>query len=318
MKTLVALGLLAAGLAASAARADGLPVLGVDVGTDGITVPASDARYVTLGAEKGTLVARISLADARVIGLRYLRGHYTVPAVAYDGTADGLSADARTLVLLEPRVGFPRERTRLAVFDTPSLSPRGIVTLRGDFSFDAISPDGAWLYLIHYLSPRDPTRYEVRAYDLTSGRLLPEPIVDPRESGEEMRGSPITRTSSADGRWAYTLYDGAGGHPFVHALDTAGRTARCIDLHELAGRDLNGARLALSGGILTVSLGDRPVAAIDTETSAVRGPEVRARAPIAGDEDEGVPWLALVAAALVAVLGAAIASYSALRYRAAG
>jgi hypothetical protein len=319
MKTLVALGLLAAGIAVSTARADGLPVLGVDVGTDGVTVPAADARYVTLGAQKETLVARISLADARVIGLRYLRGHYTVPAVAYDGTADGLSADARTLVLLEPRASFPRKRTRLAVLDTPSLKSRGIVTLRGDYSFDAISPDGTWLYLIHYLSPRDPTRYEVRAYDLERGRLLPEPIVDPRESGEEMRGNPITRTSSTDGRWAYTLYDGAGGHPFVHALDTAGRTARCIDLHELAGRDLNGARLAVSGGTLRVHLGNRAVVAIDTKTFTVRGPELRARAPIAGDEDgDGVPWVPLLAAALVAVLGAGIASFSALRYRAAG
>jgi hypothetical protein len=317
MKTLVALSLLAAGIAASTARADGLPVLGVDVGTDGVTVPAADARYVTLGADKGTLVARIALADARVIGVRYLRGRYTVPAVAYDGTADGLSADARTLVLLEPRATFPRKRTRLAVFDTPSLRPRGIVTLRGDFSFDAISPDGAWLYLIHYLSPRDPTRYEVRAYDVERSRLLREPIVDPRESGEEMRGNPITRTPSPDGRWAYTLYDGAGGHPFVHALDTSGRTARCIDLHELAGRDLNGARLALSGGTLRVRLGERAVTAIDTATFAVRSPEASAPAPIAGDED-GVPWLALVAAAVVAVLGAGIASFSALRYRAAG
>jgi hypothetical protein len=61
--------------------------------------------------------------------------------------------------------------------------------------------------------------------------------VDPREPDEDMRGYPITRASSPDGRWAYTLYDGAGKHPFVHALDTQGRTAACIDLDGLAGRD---------------------------------------------------------------------------------
>jgi hypothetical protein len=303
------LALLAMGAAASAARADGLPVLGVDVGADGVTVPAADSRYVALPAPTGTLVARIQLADARVTGYRYLPGNYTVPAVAYDGTPGGLSADAKTLVLLEPRAAFPRARTRLAVLDALTLKRRGHVTLRGDFSFDAVSPDGALLYLVHYLSPRDPTRYEVRAYDLERGRLLPEPVVDPREPGEEMRGIPLTRAASADGRWAYTLYGGTG-EPFVHALDTAGLTARCIDLDALAGRDLNGARLALSGGTLAVRMRGRVVAAIDTHSLAVRE-AVATATPARGGDGAGVPWLPLLAAvALVAVVGAGIASFS--------
>jgi len=74
----------------------------------------------------------------------------------------------------------------------------------------ALSPDGATLYLIQYTSRRDPTRYEVRAYDLPRDRLRPGAIVDPREPDERMRGFPITRSTSRDGRWAYTLYDGAG------------------------------------------------------------------------------------------------------------
>ena len=45
-----------------------------------------------------------------------------------------------------------------------------------------------------------------------------------------MRGQPLTRATSPDGRWAYTLYDGAGKEPFIHALDTSTRSARCIDL----------------------------------------------------------------------------------------
>ena len=44
-----------------------------------------------------------------------------------------------------------------------------------------------------------------------------------------MSGIPVTRMPSMDGRWAYTLYDN-GRHSFVHALDTARRTAVCIDL----------------------------------------------------------------------------------------
>ena len=42
---------------------------------------------------------------------------------------------------------------------------------------------------------------------------LPEPIIDPPELDEAMRGMPITRAASPDGRFAYTLYDGAGEHP---------------------------------------------------------------------------------------------------------
>ena len=45
-----------------------------------------------------------------------------------------------------------------------------------------------------------------------------------------MAGTPMTRTTSADGRWVYTLYQKPSGEPFVHALDTVGGAAYCIDL----------------------------------------------------------------------------------------
>ena len=45
-----------------------------------------------------------------------------------------------------------------------------------------------------------------------------------------MDGYPLTRVTSADGRWVYTLYQngGVGGYPFVHALDTVRGVAHCI------------------------------------------------------------------------------------------
>jgi len=284
-----ALAILAAALAAPAAQADGLPVLGVDVGADGVTVPGSDARFVALATPRGTVVARISLRGGRVLNFRYLNGRYTVPAVAYDGSVGGLSASGRTLVLLVPRTTFPRKNTRMRILDTATLRTRNTIDLRGDYSFDAISPDGASIYLIHYLSREDPTYYEVRAYDVLRRRLLPEPIVDPNESGEEMRGNPITRTTSTDGRWAYTLYDGSG-KPFVHALDTVGRTARCIDLDGLAGRDLNGARIVLDGGSLSIRLRGRTL-----------------EVPQEGVATAGFPWAPLGAGVLLALLAAGIA-----------
>jgi hypothetical protein len=262
------LSLLAASVVAAGARADGLPVLGIDVGGIGVTAPAGDARYVTLPAGPNTVLARVNPAGGRVLASRLLPGVFTIPAVAYDGSASGLSGNGRTLVLIQPRLSFPRAHTGLMVLDTQQLRPRRVIRLRGDFSFDAVSPRGSLIYLIQYLSPTDPSRYLVRAYDLRAGHLLAKPITDPREPGEKMRGAPLARETSADGRWAYTLYDGAGAAPFVHVLDTTERTARCIDLDMLAGTDLSRLRLRLNraASTLTVSNNRQPVAIINTHT----------------------------------------------------
>jgi hypothetical protein len=307
---------LVAVLAADAA-ADGLPVEGVDLSRAGVPDPnPMSPRYVSLPAGEDTLVAAVSQNGGQVRRSRLLDGRFTVPAVAYDGSPGGLSADGRTLVLINPRKGFPRRNTTLAVLDTRRLRAREVIRLEGDFSFDAISPDGRLLYLVQYLSKRDPTRYLVRLYDLRAGRLLPEPVIDPREVGDVMRGTPITRAASPDGRWAYTLYDGAGKHPFIHALDTTGRTARCIDLHGLMGLDLLfEMRLEPSpdGGTLTVvhPAYEQPHAIVDLQTWEVSEPEASdtqpppasTAAPAEAASDDGAP-IALIAGA--AALGLAL------------
>jgi hypothetical protein len=208
-----------------------------------------------------------------VLHSRLLKGGFTIPAVAYDSSAGGLAADARTLVLIQPRLSFPRAETTLLALDTHRLTTIRLVRLRGDFSFDAISPQGRWMYLIQYLSPNDPTRYRVRAYDIREGRMLTRPVLDPRAPGDKMRGAPLSRTTSADGRWAYTLYDGAGGTPFIHALDTSSRTARCIDLAALAGRnDLWRLRLRMDRGAVAVHGPHGTLLAVDPQTYAVSKP----------------------------------------------
>ena len=264
---------LALGAGAASATADGLPVQGVDASRTGVATRDGDVRIVTLPAGRVTVVARIATDGGRVLAARRLRGNLTVPAVAYDGSAAGLSADGRTLVLIAPRAAFPRRVTPIRILDAQRLRPRAAIRLRGDFSIDAVSPDGSLVYLVQYTSRTNPTLYAVRALDARTGRLIPGPIVDPTEPGERMRGLPMTRTDDAAGRWAYTLYDGAGGEPFVHALDTAGRTARCIDLDMLAGADINGLRLRLAedGGALLVTRPAGPaVARIDLATFEAR------------------------------------------------
>jgi hypothetical protein len=168
--------------------------------------------------------------------------------------------------------------------------------LHGDFSFDAISPRGSLVYLIEYISPTDPARYRVRAYDLAADRLLAQPVVDPLEPGEKMGGSPLTRATSPDGRWAYTLYDGSGKTPFVHALDTTTRSARCIDLDALTGMNLSRMRLRVDAAAhtLTVNSGRQSLVVIDTRsfrTSSPSEPAAYRWEPVAG---AGVAALAAV------------------------
>jgi hypothetical protein len=294
-----------------AAHADGLPGPGIDAGPEGVEELAGAARYVTVRAGAGTVAVRVEQRGGRVTASRFLRGRFAIPVVAYDGSAAGVAADGRTLVLVRPREKFPRAATTFAVLDAARLKIREIVTLRGDFSFDALSPDGRLLYLVQYVSPRDFTRYRVRAFDLAAGRLLRKPVVDPRETAT-MRGSPVTRETSPDGRWAYTLYDGAGGHPFIHALDTAARRAVCIDLHALEGfkriYDVR-LRVASDGSTITVHDSTEPIAVVDTSTFRVSAPRPAPTArPARKTADSGRPeWLFVPPAALVLAAGLTLA-----------
>ena len=275
---LAALALIA--LLPASAAADGLPAVGIDAPP--LSTPGGDVEYTTERAGPDTRL----IESARYGGpLRRhtLKGSFSIPAVAYDGSPSGLSPDARTLVLISPRTRYPRRRTTFAVVNARRLAVRRLVHMRGDFSFDALSPDGRVMYLIQY-SPRDFSNYAVRAYDLGARRLFPKPVVDPREADEPMTGAPVTRVASPDSRWAYTLYDSAP-HPFVHALDTARRTAVCIDLDAIRG-GMWGATLQLHGPTLTVvGRRGRVLATIDTRTHRLIAD------PEPASEDAATSWL---------------------------
>ncbi len=131
-----------------------------------------------------------------------------------------------------------------------------------------------------------------------------------------MNGLPLTRASSPGGRWAYTLYDGNGGHPFIHALDTRNRRAVCVDLDHLAGaRDPGAMKLEVnrSSGEMGVLDAGRPVAIVDTRTFDVTVPApARPREQAA---EEGSPWRAAGGAA--ALLGGGLVVLRLRRRRAA-
>src|SRR3954447_6491582 len=100
---LAVLMLLAVTSIAANARADGLPVLGVDAGPTGVTTAGGQDRYVTIPAGSNTVLARVSRDDGRILASRLLHGTFTIPAVAYDASAGGISGDGRTLALITPR-----------------------------------------------------------------------------------------------------------------------------------------------------------------------------------------------------------------------
>jgi hypothetical protein len=129
-----------------------------------------------------------------------------------------------------------------------------------------------------------------------------------------MGGLPVTRAMSPDGRWAYTLYSG-GDHPFIHALDTVGRSARCVDLDQLTGREdlfLMRLRLRDGGRSLDVTKDGKSVARMNTSTFAVSEPlPARVARPPgpAADHSDGAPlWPWVVAAGVLLLLIAGVAS----------
>jgi hypothetical protein len=312
--TLVGALLIQMAFGATGATADGLPVLGLEGAPPGV-LRIGEIRYVTRPVGRDTRVVRLT-RRGRVIGETRLRGRFVVPVVAYDGSAAGLSSDGRTLVVIRPRVRFPQGTTTLAIVGTRALHASAYVKLRGDFSFDAISPDGRWIYLIQYISRVDPTQYRVRALNADTRRLARRDIVDPHDRGDAMRGSPINRATSLNGRWAYTLYNGMG-HPFVHALDTASRRARCIDLPAFpATADWFTARLrfSLDNTTLLVTINHRTVAEINTRTLRVsdktRGPApIRVSSAPAHNRSAG----AIISIAMV--LAVAVAGMALIRRR---
>jgi MYXO-CTERM domain-containing protein len=305
MRRLLLLATCILGVGAATAHAAGGPVPPAQGGA-GVSAPGSSVAYIAVRAGHDTLLQRVRRGDGVVERSRLIRGSYGVPGAAYDGSNTGLSFDEHTLVLAAIRERSTN--TRLLTLDARSLRPRAQIVLPGQVTVDAISPDGRWLYLIHYRSVRN-NRYDVLAYDLPRRQLLRSPIVDPREPDEKMQGFPITRTMSADGRWAYTLYSDPEGEPFIHALDTERRTAACIDLDDVTIEDVSDARLVLAGRTLRVEGTAAPLALVDTRTFAVSDPAAKVgparRVASAGDDGGGVPWF-VAFVALVPLAGLAV------------
>jgi hypothetical protein len=291
---------LLAGLAAfafltsgTAAAAGGPPVYAAQGGL-GVLAPDGKTRFVAVSTGTGTAIERIRVRGGAVAGWTALAGSWGIPAVTFSPQGnEGLTRDGDRLIVAATGPWSP---TEFAVLSTRSLRVIDRFSLDGNFAYDAISPDASTLYLIQHMNSNNVNRYVVRAYDLRNHRLLPGRIADKAQAGWVMEGSPMTRATSADGNWVYTLYSRPGGYPFVHALDTVNGVAHCIGLpwHGDQAPMVN-IRLAVAADGRTFSVhwkSGKPWLAVDTSNWRITHVAT-------GD---GFPWRLLIAASGAAIV----------------
>jgi hypothetical protein len=225
MKTFALLIALAAFAAAPAASAAGGPPQYAMQGGAGVSTLDGKMHFVAIPAGETTLIESIA-SDGSVWNFPSFKGSWGIPMITYRDPA-GLSRDGRTLVVQTLVAGSP---TSFLVLNTRTMRVREQFTLKGNYSFDALSPDASTLYLIQRVDAKNYSRYVVRAYDLKTHILLPGRIADRTQKGWVMQGDAMARTTTLDGRWVYTLYMNQGGTPFIHALDTVKGVAHCIGI----------------------------------------------------------------------------------------
>jgi hypothetical protein len=202
------------------------PSPGITQGGDGLK--SGNVRYMAVPAGASTVVQALS-KDLRVLRHTTLKGTWGFPLVAFDQTVEGRVGSGT--LLLAQQIYLPngelRKTTSIKLLNIRNLKVTRSIQLAGTFSFDAASPDGRYLYLIEYFSSEDPTLYRVRVYDLTQRKLLAKIVADRKSWETGMQGMPVSRTWKEG--WAYTLY-GGNSRPFIHALNTRGLEAVCIDM----------------------------------------------------------------------------------------
>ena len=200
----------------------------VSLGGLGALAPDGKTRYVAVSGTTETLIERVRVSDGSVAAWDTLDGIWGIPAPTVSPTGgEGVTRDGKRLVVASAGGGRP---TKFAVLDTRSMRTLDRFDLDGSFAYDAMSPDASTLYVVQHVDQENVSRYVVRAYDMKTHRLLPGRIADKTQQGWVMEGSPVSRATSGDGRWVYTMYQRPGGYPFVHALDTVAGVAHCTGL----------------------------------------------------------------------------------------
>src|SRR5712691_10575530 len=189
-------------------------------------VPSADWKHVYTTA--GTSLVDTATATGDTVNTMQLHGAYHLPAATANGVPGGLSPSGRWLVVerFDGSAQTP-SATHMLVIDTAAMKVQRRVDLQGYFEFDAIDNMALNLYLIQHLNGRE---YYVRLYDLTSGSLTSNIVVDKSDGNQAMAGLRLSGVPSADGHWLFSVYVREHEAPFIHALSLDGPFAFCLDL----------------------------------------------------------------------------------------
>jgi hypothetical protein len=221
----------------------------VPVGDRAVATGTGERLYVNVGSDgHGKVLTRVAVfrptGKARSVSL--LPGSWSLPA-AVPGQAEGISWDGSRAVVVSTE-----DPGRFVALSTagPHVARR-IVAPRGRYLYDGVSVDGSRLFLTQRADEHGVPGYRVMRYDLQTGVLDPHPIVDKLEGETVLVGEPVARAITQD--FLYTVYEN-GTRPFVHALDSNGNFALCLDLpaeHRAAARTAWSAR-RLSSNVATI------------------------------------------------------------------
>lgn len=206
----------------------------------GVPSPDWSTLYVTERGIEQTTLRALSPQTGQALREITITGRFALPDEGVAGTSRGLSPNGRWLALDSyPAYAVNAANTidmqsHLAVIDTAFAQPPKYVDLNGDFSFDALSNDGASLYLIETLPPTGTATpglgYKVRLYDVRTATLQPGVVVDKTAIAQTMSGTRQSTVVSPDGQWVYSLYLNQAKGPFIHMLNLNGRFSVCIFL----------------------------------------------------------------------------------------
>ena len=198
-----------------------------------IGTPAADwSRYYVVTQLTGNAQLKaIDPASGRTIAQATVPAGYSLPNIASEGPTAGISPNGQWLALTRNSSSV----TNFLVGSSSLADSFKTIRVDGDFVFDALSNDGKSLYLIQKM--QDANHYQVRLYDVGAGALMPQPVVDKRESNEPMNGIRGDSAADANGNYVYTVYIREGG-PFIHALPLDEPIAWCVDLPSTSTRDI--------------------------------------------------------------------------------
>jgi hypothetical protein len=262
-------------------------------GTAAVGSGDGDRVYAATPTDEGTTaLTTVDLRTGTEVGRALLAGTWVPRVVGPYGRLVALTPPGAAGAAGAGPAGRPAGRTRTPMLIAGPDGERHRLDLPGNVEPDAVSPDGAALFVLEWLPAQAPDRYRVRMVDLPGGS--PQPLLTrdklPVPAEEEMRGAGRQAVLSPDREILYTLYTHqadhqhtrdlvagrpGGVHAFVHVLHLAQRWAYCLDLPEPFGHGpAAGHALALSPDgrrLLVADITGGRLADADTESLTLTG-----------------------------------------------